>query len=226
MEKGYEFLVDSREKEKIVKAIVQRKGIPHRITALAAGDFALRKTTPPVETIVGIERKSVQDLVQSIQSQRLFNQCERMTRRYRIPMLFISGSIADYLQRMGQMKLRVNTNVIYGSISSLMVRGGIQVAWFPDDVTLVDVAYRVCVKVSEGKYGTGLDNRPKYLGYSPKQVLMQVPGVNSTVADRMLAKFGSLRVIAVTNVNRLSSVDGIGDKTAEKIHKLFNKDCR
>ena len=225
MEKGFEFLVDSREKEKI-KGIVIRKGISHRVTALASGDFALRKLSSPVETIIGIERKSVQDLVQSIQSKRLFDQCDRMGRNYKIAMLFISGDVSDYLAKMHGMHLSVNTNVIYGTVASLMVRGGIQVAWFPDDVTLIDVAYRVCEKVSEGKWEQGIKARPKYLEYSPKRILMRVPGVTSDISDRILKKYGSLRVIACTEPDKMTSVTGMGDKMAKRIYDLFNKEFK
>ena len=225
MEKGYEFLVDSREKEKI-KGIVIRKGLPHRVTALGSGDFALRRLTPPVETIIGIERKSVQDLVQSIQSKRLFDQCDRMVKSYQIPMLFISGDVSDYLVKMQGMHMTINTNVIYGSVASLMVRGEIQVAWFPDDVTLIDVAYRVCEKVSEGKYGMGIKARPKYLEFSPQRVLMKVPGLTSTIADRILKKYVTLKVVANLDLEKLSSIDGVGEKMAGKIYELFNKEWK
>jgi len=226
MEKGYEFLVDSREKKDIIKAIVKKKNIKHRVTALAAGDFVLRKLSKPVESIVGIERKAIPDLVQSIQSQRLFNQCAKLKRNYKICYLMISGDLNSYLAKMHEMKLKVNINVIYGTIASVSVRGEIQVMWFPNDSTLVDVAYRICEKVSEGKYGMGIDSRPKYLMFSPKRVLMSVPGVSSKIADKLLGRFGSLKTIANTELPKLTAVDGVGDKMAEKIYSLFNKESK
>ena len=224
MEKGYEFLVDSREKERIVKAIVKRRGIPHRVTALAAGDFALRNLNiRPVRTVVGIERKSIQDFVQSVQSRRIFEQCNKLDYLYDISYLMISGNIADYMAKMQGMKFKVNTNVIYGTIASLSVKSSINILWLPDDVTLVDIAYRICEKISEGKYQMGLKSKPKYLGYSPKAVLITVPGVTSGIADRLLSKFGSLKVIACTEETRLTVVPGVGDAMAKKIKYLFEK---
>ena len=227
MEKGYEFLVDSREKEAIVKSIVKRKGIPHRVTALAAGDFALRNlNVKPVKTVVGIERKSIQDFVQSVQSRRIFDQCNRLSYLYDISYLMISGNIADYMAKMHGMKFKVNTNVIYGTIASLTVKGGIHILWFPDDVTLIDVAYRICEKISEGKYQMGLKSKPKYLEYSPKRVLMTVPGVTSRIADGLLSKFGSLKVIACTSATSLTVVPGVGEALAKKIKVLFEKEYK
>ena len=225
MEKGFEFLVDSREKKEITMTILQRRGIEHRVTALTAGDFALRDLNQkPVKTIVGIERKSIADLMQSIQSKRLFVQCKRMVDLYEIPMLMISGNMADYMQRMDKIGMKVNTNVTYGTISSLAVRGGIQVMWFPDDVTLIEVAYRICEKVSEGKHLKGINPRKKYLTFQPRNVLAEVPGINFKKADALLKEFGSLKNIANAEKESLTKVHGIGDGMADKIRKLFDKE--
>ena len=225
MQRGYEFLVDSREKKEVSLHILKRKGIPHRITALAAGDFALRNlNVKPVKTIVGIERKAIPDLMQSIQSQRLFEQCRRLVDLYEIPYLMISGNIGDYSARMDKSELRVNTNVIYGTIASLSVKGRIQVMWFPDDVTLIDVAYRICEKVSEGKYMQGLGKKPKYLTFTPKNALMNIPGISSRIADDLLREFVTLKNVANTDKNILTRVNGVGDKAAERIRKLFDRE--
>jgi len=225
MEKGYEFLVDSREKKELTLSILKRKEIPHRVTALAAGDFALRNlNVKPVKTVVGIERKSIPDLMHSIQSKRIFEQCKRLVDLYEIPYLMISGSTADYLQRMDDIKLKVNLNVIYGTLASLSVKGGVQVMWFPDDVTLVEVAYRICTKVSEGKYMQGLGKKPKYLTFTPKNTLMNIPGVSSRIADDLLNRFGTLKSIAIADAEELQLVNGVGDKLAGSIRRLFDRE--
>ena len=225
MEKGFEFLVDSREKKEITMSILKRRNIPHRVTALNAGDFVLRDLNQkPVKSIVGIERKAIPDLMQSIQSKRLFEQCKRLTDLYEIPMLMISGNMGDYMARMDKIGMKVNTNVTYGTIASLSVRGGIQVMWFPDDVTLIEVAYRICEKVSEGKYLKGINPKAKYLTFTPKNMLTSIPGITNRKADEMLRKMSSLKGVANATKEQLTRVNGIGDGMADKILKLFNKE--
>jgi ERCC4-type nuclease len=223
MEKGFEFLVDSREKKELTLAIVERKGIPHRVTALTAGDFALRDLNcKPVRTIVGIERKAIPDLMGSIQSQRIFEQCKRLVDLYDIPYLMISGDIGDYLRRMDKIHLKTNINVIYGTIASLSVKGGIQVMWFPDDVTLIDVAYRICEKVSEGKYDQGFRKKEKYLNFTARNILSGVPGITPSLAGDLLKTFGDLKGVANAPKDDLTKVKGVGDSMADKIITLFN----
>ena len=98
--------------------------------------------------------------------------------------------------------------------------------WFPDDNTLVDVAYRICEKVSEGKYGLGVQHKPKYLDFSAKKALTSVPGVSSKIAGELLSEFKTLKNIANADKAKLTKVDGIGDKMAEKIIMLFEKEYK
>jgi len=205
-------------------SILQRRNIPHRVTALTAGDFVLRDLNQkPVKSIVGIERKSIADLMQSIQSKRLFTQCKVLSEIYEIPMLMISGNMADYMQRMDKIGMKVNPNVTYGTIASLSVRGGIQVMWFPDDVTLIEVAYRICEKVSEGKYMKGVNPKAKYLTYTAKNLLSGIPGITQKMAMDLLEEFGSLKNVANAEVDHMTRIPKIGDGKAQQIRRLFDK---
>lgn len=227
MQSGFIFVVDSREKLPI-KQLVKMHKIPHVIDALSCGDFALRQKKP-WRDIVGIERKTVADLIQSIQTRyrykpRLFDQVERMRKHYQYSWLMIVGSLKEHKQKMKDIGLKINDSVIFGSIASIAVRDNFQILWLPDDDTLIDVAYRVCTKVSEGKYGVPTASRPKYIDYHPKKVLMHVPGITQIMAERLVKKYKTLTAIGLCDVNQLTSVDGIGPSKAKLIHDLFNKE--
>ena len=225
MAKGYEFLVDSREKENRTKQIVLQKGIPHRIDALNA-DFVLRKIDGVMVDIVGIERKAVADLVQSITSKRIFDQIPKLKNNHKICFLFISGSLEEHEQKLFMMKppLHLHKNVIYGALASMMVRDRLNVCWFPNDSALVEMAYRVCKKVSEGKWGEERSVEPKYDMYDPARMLNNhIPGVSLEKAKSLLAKFGTLKGVAIADTAQLQSVAGIGPETASLIYQLFRK---
>jgi len=227
MQSGFTFVVDSREKL-VTKQRVKMHKIPHIVEALPCGDFALRQKSP-YRDIVGIERKAIADLVQSIQTRykykpRLFDQVERMRKHYQYSWLMISGSLAEHKSKLKDIGLNINDSVIYGSLASIAVRDNFHILWLPDDDTLIDIAYRVCTKVSEGKYGIPTASRPKYIDYHPKKVLMHVPGITQVMAERLVTKFKPLGTIALCDENQLTSVDGIGPSKAKLISDLFNRE--
>lgn len=221
MAKDYLFLVDSREKFGKTKEIVKRKGIPHEITALNA-DFVLRHRGAVQEDVVGIERKSVADLVQSIQSKRIFDQIAKLKHNHKICFLFISGSLEEYESKMTFMNFNLNKAVIYGSIASMIVRDRLSVMWFPNDNALVEMAYRICRKISEGKWAEERSMEPKYEMYDPVRMLSNhIPGISPEKAKLLLSKFGTLRGVAMADVIQLQAV--LGSETAMLVHQLFGK---
>jgi len=229
---GWEFLVDSREKRPF-KDRVKAHGITYRETALDA-DFVLRRLRPEVKDEVGFERKAVADLVQSIGQKskkgfhyqpRLFEQARRMSKLFDVRVLVISGDLNAYKTNLyfktGR-RFHVHESVIWGSLSSVFVRYGVNVVWLPDDDALIEFVYRTCVKVSEGKLGLSKDP-PKYMKYDAKQMLATIPGITHRVAGEMLKKFITLRGVATARAKELETIDGIGPVTADSINKFFRK---
>jgi len=217
----WEMLLDSREKPKF-KQLVRKKYPTFRETALDA-DLVLRQITTPVQDVVGIERKVIGDLVQSIQTQRFFSQLKKLKHHFKIPMLMIVGDLTDYKTKMWQsMKLSINDSVIYGSIASAVVREHIHVMWFPDDHSLIEVVYRILKKVTEGKYGEERRIQPKLAEYDPIKVLMHVPGITQSISKNIFRKYRSLDVISQLSIDQLKTVDGVGQHKAHLIWKLFH----
>jgi ERCC4-type nuclease len=224
MERGWEFLIDSREKPKFV-SLVKGKGIDFRVTALNA-DIVLRRNTKPASEVVGIERKAINDLVQSIQSKRIFEQVKRLKQLHEIPFLFISGSLDELQWKFKQqLNMQINPNVVYGTIASLTVRERINVMWFPDDKTLIEVAHRMCTKISEGKWGEERTLAAKYEMYDPQKMLQRtVPGLTRSKAKRLFDRFKTLKGVCLADIEQLKSVEGIGPETAQLIYNLMNRD--
>ncbi len=197
--------------------------IPHDVIALTSADYALRQLKP-FQDLVGIERKTVQDLVQSIASQRLFVQVDKLTKNYNIPILAISGDLNQVRSLMRKMGFRINESVIMGTIASLIVRQGFQVLWVPDDRTLIDIAYRICSKVSEGKHKLPPRRGTKRDLMKQDLFLERFPGITLPIAKKMLKRFGSLRNIANATADQLTIVDNVGDSKAKLIESFFTEE--
>lgn len=75
-------IVDMREFRSDLPCLIHKRGIEVLPVTIAIGDYIL---TPEV----CVERKSISDLIGSLNSGRLYNQCVQMTRYYSKPMLLI-----------------------------------------------------------------------------------------------------------------------------------------
>ncbi|GLV38110.1 meiotic 9 [Carabus blaptoides fortunei] len=75
-------IVDMREFRSDLPALIHRRGIDVEPVTISIGDYIL---TPEI----CVERKSISDLIGSLNSGRLYQQCTQMTRYYAKPMLLI-----------------------------------------------------------------------------------------------------------------------------------------
>lgn len=222
MEPHFEAVIDSREHAK-TKQLAKMLKLPFIEEGLVSGDFALRKTDErPWKYVAGIERKAIPDLVQSIVSHRLFDQVDRLFKTYPIAFLFVSGSLEEHNKTLGDLGFKINNSVVYGTLTSVIVRTGIHVMWLPNDHILLDMAYRTLEKISQGKYGTPMRRIPKYAEYTPISVMMKVPGISRKKAEMLLKRFKTLENIATAEMSQLQVVDGIGPQVAHLIWKLFH----
>lgn len=75
-------IVDMREFRSELPALIHRRGIEIEPVTISVGDYVLTSE-------ICIERKSLSDLIQSLNSGRLYQQCVQMSRYYTKPMLLI-----------------------------------------------------------------------------------------------------------------------------------------
>jgi DNA excision repair protein ERCC-4 len=75
-------IVDSREFRSSLPSLLHGRNLEVVPAMLTVGDYVLSPT-------MVVERKSVKDLIQSLNSGRLYNQCETMMQYYKTPLLLI-----------------------------------------------------------------------------------------------------------------------------------------
>lgn len=227
MANRYEILIDSREKYILKMKVKSEWKLPYIECPLGCGDLALRYAPVGGKTryIAGAERKAMNDLIQSIGQKRIFDQVKRMTEFYDINFLCVVGSLDEMIRMLkDKVGIQINPERVYGTLASITVRNKFHLMWFPDEKSLFTVMYKIFVKISEEKYGEPLRLSPKFAKFNATSTLSDhVPGVTKKIARRLLAKFGSLRGIAIAQPKNLSTVDGVGNSTAKLIHRLLNE---
>lgn len=75
-------IVDMREFRSELPSILHKRGFQIEPVTLEVGDYVL---TPNI----AVERKSINDLIESLANGRLYNQCNAMSRSYKTPVLLI-----------------------------------------------------------------------------------------------------------------------------------------
>ena len=75
-------IVDMREFRSELPSILHKRGFLIEPVTLEVGDYVLS----PIHCV---ERKSINDLIESLSNGRLYNQCQAMQRAYKTPILLI-----------------------------------------------------------------------------------------------------------------------------------------
>jgi DNA excision repair protein ERCC-4 len=83
-------LVDERERKSGIPDLLRRAGATIDFAQLKVGDYVVSPET-------AIERKTIQDLLNSIYDGRLFIQCSQLIEHYIKPVLIVEGNIAEFL---------------------------------------------------------------------------------------------------------------------------------
>jgi DNA excision repair protein ERCC-4 len=81
-EQPMKVIVDMREFRSELPSMLHKRGFLIEPVTLEVGDYVLTPT-------ICVERKSINDLIESLSNGRLYNQCNAMSRSYKTPILLI-----------------------------------------------------------------------------------------------------------------------------------------
>lgn len=238
-----DFLVDTREPVD-VRMVFLRICPKAKVTCLDQGDYETPKAI--------FERKNIGDLVQSIMSQRIFDQFERLQKycenRNKIPFLLVIGDLEDLKTTLDkQLKERgvtINEEAVYGTIASIIVRHGGNLIWvtgrqeipvyYPGTGTVYKVnpitlhtaftiMYKTAEKLEEGKLL--LPHTSMMYRHPDRQItaISQSLGVSFALAKRMKDKFGTYKRVMLADPKELAVIDGVGPATLQKLKDLLGE---
>ncbi len=204
--------VDDREPDRIVK-ILGSIGVIAEKRRLDVSDYLIVNKSYEV----AIERKEINDFVNSIVDGRIFRQAHKLTSRYPLSFIFIIGDIKDILEIRD-----IGVEPLIGAIISITIRnelGQIIPLFFRDE-------YEMCLamKYIERKLIKGelkIVPRISYREDYEIAMLMAIPGIGEEKAKRLIKHFKNLRNIANASITELMRVNGIGEKQAKRIYNIF-----
>ena len=159
-----------------------------------------------------IERKRTDDFVDSIIDNRLFDQLQELT-QFDNPVIIIEGENL-YTHR------DIDPKAIRGAISSLALDYQIPTIWTDDEEDTVETLKSLARREQEQE-DREVQVRGTKSGMTDEETLefivSGIPDINSKIAERLLEEFGTVRDIFTASPSELEEVEGIGEKTADKI---------
>ncbi len=206
--------VDSREPERIV-AQLRRLGVDVVVRGLEVGDYLVQHGNYQL----AVERKEIDDFLNSIVDGRLFRQCHLLSARYPLSFLAIVGDLDEALEeRMFSRSAAISAIV---SIAARNEQGQVVPLIFSKEED-----FCLALKSLDRRLGEGeLKILPRLRRMDRPEIAMltAIPGIGEKKAKRLLDYFGSVQRIANASVAELMRVSGIGEKQAKQIHRIFRK---
>lgn len=213
-----------KEKEKQVKIIADhreyRSPVVRNLTIkdafvepqqLNTGDYVL-------STRIGVERKTVDDFLQSLIDGKLFDQISRLRDAYPRPILIIEG---DGLLT----KRNISHNAIFGSIVSITVDFGVPIITTKNPLETADLLYIMAKREQRDEkrpIAVRGEKTPMSLREKQQFIVEGLPNVSAVLAKRLLERFGSIKDIVNASDEELREVAGIGKGIASEILEILN----
>lgn len=208
-------LVDHREDKSVIRELVKRK-LPVEIKQLKTADYIILENDMP---LVGIERKTTYDFLNSIIDKRIINQIKILKENFELPLIILEGQDNLYSIR------NFHPNSIRGMLSSIALDHKmplIQTKNPSDTAAFISV---IANRIEKPKKFYPLLKKLKPLTLKEQQELIieSLPGIGPNLAKSLLKYFKNVENIINADKESLKKVQKIGDKKAEAIIKVLKE---
>jgi ERCC4-related helicase len=204
-------IADHREyRSNVVKNLVI-KGASIDPQQLNVGDYVLSSR-------IGVERKNVDDYLESLVSGKLFRQIAQLRDAYSRPLLIIEGE--------GLLtKRNISHNAIIGSFSSIIVDFGIPIITTKDALETANFLHIIANREQrEDKKAVAVRGEKIAMSLRERQqfIIEGLPNVSAVIAKRLLDNFGSIKDIVNASEEELRQVNGVGKQIASEILEVLH----
>lgn len=200
----FNILIDDREREVI--EIFKKNGFLHEVMRLEVGDIRC-------EDVV-IERKEMNDFLNSITDGRLIEQCNNMINNFKKCAIVIHGNMDKVIENSD-----INRNAVLGMMASIVARTNITMYCFNDIEDLCRFSYYFLLKATDGQIFKEITINKKKMNVN-LQILTLIDGISLSKAFLLLNELNSVKEILTANKERLMEINGIGDIISNNIIKF------
>ena len=171
---------------------------------------------------VCVERKTVQDFLQSIFNQRMFEQLRNLSESFERPVLIIEGNQTQLFT-----DRNVHGNAVRGMLTTIAVDFGIPIIWTRNQrETAAQVFWMANREQVLEKREPCLRAKRKALTLRDQQefLVAGLPCVSTKLSKRLLAEFKTIKRMFNAKEERFTKIDKIGKEKAKRIWELINSE--
>ncbi|XP_072337890.1 DNA repair endonuclease XPF [Scyliorhinus torazame] len=221
-------IVDIREFRSELPSLIHRRGIDIEPVTLEVGDYIL---TPDI----CVERKSVSDLIGSLNNGRLYTQCITMSRYYRRPVLLIEfdPNKPFSLNFRGTVHQEISINDITSKLTLLTLHfPKLRILWCPSPHVSAELFEELKQSRPEPDAATAMavtadsemiSESDKY-NPGPQDFLLKMPGVNAKNCRALMSHVRNIAELVTISQDRLAEILGNaqnGKQLWEFIHSSY-----
>ena len=205
-------VADHREKNnRIVKELINL-GVSVKTEQLESADYV-------VSGKVGVELKKVPDFVASIIDGRLLEQVRFLKQFFTKSVLIIEGDEDIYAVR------KVHANAIRGMLSSIVLDFGVPILYTKSSIdTAALLAVMAKREQSKDRDYSLHDRKPRSIKEQQEFVVASLPSLGLSNAKKLLEHFSSIKKIVNASKEEIMALEGIGEKTAERLLDIFDEE--
>ncbi|XP_041818875.1 DNA repair endonuclease XPF [Chelmon rostratus] len=219
-------IVDMREFRSELPSLLHRRGLDIEPVTLEVGDYILTPDTC-------VERKSVSDLIGSLQSGRLYTQCLSMIRYYRKPVLLIEFDPAKPFSLMARSDFRheISSNDISSKLTLLTLHfPRLRILWCPSPHATADLFLDLKQGRSEPDAAAAqavtaesdvVAESADLYNPGPYDFLLKMPGVNTKNYRALIKNADSLADLAKLSQDKLAEILGNANN-AKLLYEFFH----
>lgn len=198
-------IVDYREKNSLVISELLHLGIEIEFRELKVADYIVKD--------VAIERKTINDFVNSMINKRLFNQIQEL-QQYKNRLLIVEGINEQELYN--DEDLGINGNAIRGFLLSILLKYNVPIIFtkdYEDSAKFIAVLAKKQTKEMALKAKKRILNKKEQLQF----IIESFPGIGPKTAQKLLKKFKTISNIINASEKELKELIG---KKAEVLINL------
>lgn len=201
---------DFRENLSGIPDLLKNKNVDVTFDLLFAGDYI-------VNGEIIIERKTADDFVQSLISNRIFEQCSKLKNESKRILILVEGN--PYATNH-----KIEEHAIRCAILSLLTAWQIPIICTKNIEGTADILKRLGLQTIKNNVFIRSPYGPKTKKIKSQQLffIQGIPSTGPALAGRLLDNFAKIKSIVNANELELRKIRGIGKKSAKRIFDFFN----
>jgi len=202
--------IDHREKNSLVPTQLMKLGFNVEFKQLKVADYIVKG--------IAIERKTIQDFLNSMMNKHLSKQLHEM-QQYNKKLLIIEG--IEHEELYSEEGSGINPNAVRGFLLSILLKYNIPIIFTKNPQDTARFIYVLANKPSIEPEKSFKPSKKNLSSKEQKQFILEgFPGVGPKTAKKLLDKFGNLRNILNASLDQLQEVLG---KKAQLVYNIVEE---